>query len=86
VITNNVSTTFTWVSPTDTGTIQSPLLYTIEFSTTNTFTTLFFTTNNASTSYQRIFTTLGDYYWRIKTTDSAGNVSAYSAPFKFTVI
>lgn len=86
VITNNVSTTFTWVSPTDTGTVQSPLLYTIEFSTTNTFTTLFYTTNNATTSYQRIFTTIGDYYWRIKTTDAAGNVSAYSAPFKFTVI
>jgi hypothetical protein len=86
VITNNVSTTFTWVSPTDTGTVKSPLLYTIEFSTTNTFTTLFYTTNNATTSYQRIFTTIGDYYWRIKTTDAAGNVSAYSAPFKFTVI
>ncbi|RUT69888.1 hypothetical protein D0817_14840 [Flavobacterium cupreum] len=86
IITNNVSTTFTWISPTDTGTIRSPLLYTIEFSNTSTFTTILFPTNNASTSYQRIFTTLGDYYWRIKTTDAAGNVSAYSAPFKFTVI
>lgn len=85
-VTKNISTAFSWVSPTDTGTIQSPLLYTIEFSTTNTFTTQFFTTNNATTTYQHTFTTIGDYYWRIKTTDAAGNVSAYSAPFKFTVI
>lgn len=85
-ITNNVSTAFTWVSPSDTGTVQSPLLYTIEFSTTNTFTTLLFTTNNASTSYQYTFTAIGDYYWRIKTSDSAGNISAYSSPFKVTVI
>lgn len=86
VITNNQATTFSWISPTDTGTIQSPLLYTIEFSTTNTFATIFFTTNNATTSYQYTFNTIGDYYWRIKTTDSAGNISAYSAPFKVTVI
>lgn len=85
-ITNNVSTAFTWISPTDTGTVQSPLLYTIEFSTTNTFTTLLFTTNNSSTSYQYTFTVIGDYYWRIKTSDSAGNISAYSSPFKVTVI
>lgn len=86
VVTNNQSASFNWISPTDTGTIQSPIVYTIEFSSTNTFTTLLSSTNNATTSYQQIFTTTGDYYWRIKTTDAAGNVSAYSAPFKFTVI
>jgi len=86
VITNGVSTTFTWISPTDTGTIQSPLIHTIEFSNTNTFATLVLTTNNATTSILQSFTIVGDYYWRIKTTDTAGNVSAYSAPFKFTII
>jgi hypothetical protein len=86
IVTNNQSATFTWVSPTDTGVIQSPLLYTIEFSNTNTFTSILYSTNNSTTTYQRIFTTIGDHYWRIKTTDAAGNISAYSAPFKFTVI
>ncbi|MHC0439232.1 hypothetical protein [Flavobacterium sp. 3-210] len=86
IISSNQSTAFSWISPTDTGTIQSPLLYTIEFSNTNTFTTILTSVNNASTTYQYTFTTAGDYYWRIKTTDAAGNISAYSTPFKLTVI
>jgi hypothetical protein len=85
-VTNNVSTTYTWISPTDTGVVQSPLLHTIEFSTSNTFSTILFKTDNATTSYKHTFTVIGDYYWRIKTTDTAGNVTAYSAPFKFSVI
>lgn len=86
VVTKNVATAYSWVSLADTGTAQSPLIHTIEFSTTNTFTSIFFTTNNSTTTYQHTLTTAGDYYWRIKTSDAAGNVSAYSAPFKVTVI
>lgn len=85
-ISNNITTTFSWVSPTDTGAVKSPLVYTIEFSNTEAFTSIYFTTNTTTTSYQHAFTVVGDYYWRVKTTDAAKNTSAYSTAFKFTLI
>lgn len=81
----NQSITFDWVSPSDTGTIQSPISYTIEFANSNVFTTIIQTSNSSTTTFSQAFTMAGEYYWRIKTSDVAGNSSIYSAPFKFTI-
>ncbi len=81
----NQSITFDWISPTDTGTIQSPIAYTIEFANSNAFTTIIQTSNSSTATFSQIFTLAGEYYWRIKTSDTAGNSSIYSVPFKFTI-
>jgi hypothetical protein len=81
----NQSVTFDWVSPSDTGTIQSPISYTIEYANSNDFTTIIQTSNSSTTTFSQAFTLAGEYYWRIKASDVAGNSSIYSAPFKFTI-
>lgn len=81
----NQSIIFDWVSPTDTGTTQSPIAYSIEFSNSNAFTTIIQTSNSSTTTFSQIFTLSGEYYWRIKASDVAGNSSIYSTPFKFTI-
>lgn len=85
VKTVNQSIAFDWIAPTDTGTIQSPITYTIEFSNSNTFTTIIQTSNSSATTFSQAFILEGDYYWRIKSVDIAGNGSIYSVPFKFTI-
>lgn len=81
----NQTLTFNWSTAVDSGTIQSALSYVIEFSNTNTFATLIQSSNANTNSLQQTFTSVGDYYWRVKTLDSAGNVSSYSSAFKFTI-
>ena len=81
----NQAITFSWTAPADTGTIQSQISYSIEFSNTNTFGTIIQTSNSTTTTVQQIFTAAGDYYWRVKATDAAGNNSVYSTAFKFTI-
>lgn len=83
----NQSITLSWTAIADTGLVQSPISYTIQFANTNTFSTIIRTASVASpaTSSTQIFTTPGDYYWRIKAVDSATNESAYTAPMMFKV-
>ena len=81
----NQAITFSWTSPADTGIIQSQISYLIEFSNTSTFATITQTSNSATATFQQTFTAAGDYYWRVKATDAAGNSSTYSIPFKFTI-
>lgn len=82
---SNQTITFTWDSPADSGVIQSPISYTVEFANVNTFTPIIQTSNSTVPTIQQVFTAPGDYYWRIKATDRAGNVSVYSNSFKFTI-
>lgn len=81
----NQAITFNWTTSAGAGVVQSPINYTVEFSNSSTFATLIQTSNSTTNSLQQTFTASGDYYWRIKATDSAGNSSAFSAPFKFTI-
>lgn len=81
----NQAITFNWTTAPDSGAIQSTLSYVIEFSNTNTFTTITQSSNASTNSLQQTFTSVGDYYWRVKTLDAAGNISAYSSIFKFTI-
>lgn len=81
----NQAINFSWNSPADSGTVQATISYTIEFSNDSSFATILQTSNSATATFQQSFATAGIYYWRIKATDLAGNTSAYSAPFKFTI-
>ena len=81
----NQQINFTWSMPADVGTIQSTVSYTIEFSNTVNFTSILQTSNSTSASFQQSFSIAGDYYWRVKAKDLAGNIGLYSIPFKFTL-
>lgn len=81
----NQTINFSWSLQADTGIIQSPLSYTIEFANDLNFTSIVQKNDVLTTSFDKAFTTIGSYYWRIKATDLAENVSLYSTPFKFIV-
>lgn len=81
----NQQITCAWTIPADVGVIQSALSYTIEFSNDISFATILQTSTTSNLSFQQTFTAAGDYYWRVKAKDSAGNVGVTSSPFKFTI-
>ncbi len=76
---------FTWTVPSDTGTIHSPISYSIEFSNTVGFNSIIRTSPSTDAAKEETITIPGDYYWRVKTTDGALNSSTYSTPFKFII-
>lgn len=81
----NQQVSFTWNITTDSGTVQSPISYKIEFSNNESFTIISQTSNASSSTFQQTFSTAGIYFWRIREIDQAGNVSLASAPYKFTI-
>lgn len=81
----NQPVNFSWSIPADSGTIQSAISYEIEIATDVAFTSIIQTSASASSNFQRSFTTAGDYYWRVRAKDAAGNVGVNSSPFKITV-
>jgi hypothetical protein len=81
---NNQQISFTWSIPTDSGSVLSPISYIFETANNSTFTSAEATTVT-TTNYQKTFTNSGDYYWRVKAKDQAGNVGTYCPSFKFTV-
>jgi hypothetical protein len=81
----NQQLNFSWSIPSDSGTVQSPITYTIEFSNTVSFSSILESSNVTSNTYQQSFSSVGDYYWRVKAKDKAGNIGISSSPFKFTI-
>ena len=81
----NQQLSFNWNIPNDVGTIQSVITYDIEFSNNSTFSPIFQTSTVSDTNFQQIFTTSGNYYWRVKAKDGAGNIGVPSNYYKFTV-
>ena len=81
----NTNVTFTWTMPADSGTIQSPIDYVIEFASDAAFTAVIQTSNATNTNFQQSFSAAGTYYWHIKAKDKAGNFSLYSNTYKLTV-
>jgi hypothetical protein len=81
----NQTINFSWSILADVGVIQSPISYTIEFANDVNFTTIIQKNDVSTASFEKAFTAIGSYYWRIKATDLAGNISIYSTPFKFIV-
>jgi len=82
---SNQQINFTWSIPADSGNIQSTISYTIEFSHTINFASVLQSSNTSTASFQQSFSTTGDYYWRVKAKDLAGNTGTYSTPFKFVI-
>lgn len=74
--TSNV--TFNWTNGTDTGNVPSPITNTIEISTDTNFNTITHSATTSNNSYAYEFENTGTYYWRVKSEDSAGNMSDYS--------
>lgn len=81
----NQTINFSWSIAADIGTIQSPITYTIEFANDVNFTTVIQKNDVSAVSFSKAFTEIGSYYWRIKATDLVGNISIYSAPYKFLI-
>lgn len=76
---------FSWNTIADSGVIQSSVSYVIEISNSNTFSSIVQSSNVSNSTIQLTFSNIGDYYWRVKSVDSAGNISSYSAVYKFTL-
>ncbi|MGH2667450.1 hypothetical protein [Flavobacterium sp.] len=81
----NTSITFTWVIPSDSGNVMSPITYVIQFSNDNFATQPFQSTDVTSTTFSQSFNTAGVYFWKVLAKDKAGNVSVPSVIRKFTL-
>jgi hypothetical protein len=83
----NLTTDFSWISPTDTGTIQSPISYIFQYASNINFDTssiIFSSPPSTAIKYSKEFTNKGDFFWRVKAIDKAMNES-YSTIAKLTV-
>jgi hypothetical protein len=76
---------FSWNTGVDSGVVQSNVSYLIEISNSNTFSSIIQSSNVITSTIQLTFSNIGDYYWRVKSVDSAGNISNYSTVYKFTI-
>ncbi len=76
---------FTWGLGSDTGEVQSPVSSVLEISTNVDFTSIIDTLPTDTGTQEIVFSEKGDYYWRVKNVDSAGNESAFSTGRKLTV-
>jgi hypothetical protein len=83
--TSGQSVNFSWTIPSDSGIVQSPIYYTIEFSNSSSFSTIIQSTDVTVNNFQQTFNTAGDYYWRVTAKDQAGNVGLSSTIFKLTI-
>ncbi len=83
--TNSFVVTFNWGNGTDTGNVQSSITNTIEIASDINFNTLLLSEDTVNNTYQYTFSTAGDYYWRVKAFDLAGNQSDNSITRILTV-
>ncbi|MEL1244915.1 hypothetical protein AAEO56_11625 [Flavobacterium sp. DGU11] len=76
---------FEWSDVQDTGTVSSSITYSIQIATDQGFGNIINTSSISIPSYTYTFETIGNYYWRVRATDQAGNNSNYSSSFKINV-
>jgi hypothetical protein len=69
---------FSWEIGQDIGNVQSSIENLLEISTEDNFSSLVESYLIGGVAQQHTFTTTGDFYWRVKSIDSAGNESLYS--------
>lgn len=81
----NQNINFNWSIGADSGVIQSLISYRIEISNDINFTTILQASNVSTNSFQQLFNSTGDYYWRVRAVDAAGNNGLFSNAFKFTI-
>lgn len=82
---NSSLVTFNWSNGTDTGNIQSSITNTIEIASDINFNTILLSDDTQNNTYQYTFSSTGDYYWRVKAYDSAGNESDNSITRTLTI-
>ncbi|UMY66264.1 MULTISPECIES: hypothetical protein [unclassified Flavobacterium] len=83
-VSSGTAVNFTWSTVTH-GDNESPISYTLEISESNTFTSVLQTYNVAVNSQSHTFSTSGDFYWRLRSKDAAGNIGSYGPAYKVTV-
>lgn len=81
----NQNINFNWSIGADSGVIQSSISYRIEISNNINFTTILQASNISTNSFQQLFNSTGDYYWRVRAVDAAGNNGPFTNAFKFTI-
>jgi hypothetical protein len=81
----NQTINFSWSIAADSGVIQSLISYRIEISNDVNFTTILQASNISANSFQQLFNSTGEYYWRVRAIDAAGNNGPFSNAFKFTI-
>jgi len=75
-----------WTLASDTGSVQSPITTIVEVAQDDAFSSILESISVTDEELLSLtFSTVGDYYWRIKTEDAAGNSSEYSTSRKFTI-
>lgn len=83
ILNQNIS--FNWTIPSDSGIIQSTISYIIEVATDVNFTNIIQTSNLTNNTFQQSFSSSGDFYWRVRAKDTAGNIGSNSSVFKFVI-
>ena len=81
----NVEVTLVWSAPTDSGIINSPITYLIQIASDASFNNIIQTDSATLATYDFTFTATGNYYWRVRAVDLAGNQGAYSSYSKISV-
>lgn len=76
---------FVWSKGNDIGEVTSPRISVVEIATDINFVTVIRTEEVEDDSTEILFSSNGDYYWRVTTIDLAGNRSVISEVRKFTV-
>ncbi|NQY07128.1 MAG: hypothetical protein HRT68_13310 [Flavobacteriaceae bacterium] len=73
----NDTVDFTWTF-TDTGEVMAPVTHTVELSLFSDFSTIYNTTSSSTNTASFTFVETGVFYWRIVSTDQAGNTNTSS--------
>lgn len=76
---------FDWSVPSDTGVITSPISFIFQLSEDESFENIVYSQSTTSSSLEHTITLEGDYYWRIRAVDQAGNESLYSNVFELNI-
>ena len=76
---------FTWTISADAGQVASPQSSILEIATDLNFVNIIQTETVTNNALQQTLSSTGDFYWRVRIRDQAGNESAQSEIRKFTV-
>ncbi len=80
------SITLKWTTGIDPGTIHSTVLSTVEISTSLSFIDFVEFENITSDSLVYTFPSTGNYYWRVKADDEAGNYSEFYSAANWVIV
>lgn len=76
---------FSWSLQNDTGKIQSPVKFELQLASKDDFSALIKTYDTSEKTQQHTFDSAGEFFWRVRARDIAGNISSYSQVRSLTV-